>query len=824
MNRQEILNIINNETSSFQIMDLMRDIIFKNKTLDLVFYKYFYSDLSSYTNYDLVKHYYICGINENRIPNRDAFKKLFPDFVLEDFRLLYDNECCNKNEYQIMYHYSTNYKLYYPNLNSLYNEIEKYDLNLHYALNEKELSNMNYLQICLHKAAEIEKNEKNKEVESFYNLYNEKINEISKIFNFNKNFEEIKSFMKYKKKKIKNFVFNKETFYKNYPDFDFNFYSKQIYVDNVNDLELYCMNYFLKYGLIERHFINEEIFRNFFFLKNLGDDWLEIYKLSLKSKSCTYLILNNFEGGSYKYFLDLVMEYGNNYYKVIKNQTHLNKINFKENDTIFIQYVDNFSLDNILEIKNKFNLKVIVSVHDFYWLTQDFNCSSLDNHIKYQNFNIEQHVLTFLKSCTKIICPSKFVYEKYLNLKLDNLILVRHNDFNIENHTKRIEIKNKTLNLAVLTHFSVYKGRKIYEILRRIYHNQEYNGYKINILTIGNEIDPYEEKEFFDFILKYNINSLLYLNNYGETWSYSLSKGLKTGLPILYNNIGSFIERITPCYKYQKFFENENKISKFLTHNWDTKILERFESFLDVTIKNSTNNTIPIYKNDFNFALKTSFFYDSLFKKELPISHIDFYLFYDPEIKNYSEYHFNGMAIEFQNYEDRIEDIFNDNICDLFFIITPSQFGKITMLTNFFKKNNYLKIDNSPVLFININTEITHPEIEKFKESILKSCKENIFSDCIFVFNNYHKNKNYNDKMIENVKEIDKLTINYNNIQSIIYNENLENKDYENLFTKLCANYKKNGDKLNRMFLINCNKIYQFLGLIKSLYSMPLSL
>ena len=48
-------------------------------------------------------------------------------------------------------------------------------------------------------------------------------------------------------------------------------------------------------------------------------------------------------------------------------------------------------------------------------------------------------------------------------------------------------------------------------------------------------------------VIKNNkIHALLYLNKYGETWCYSLSKAIKTGLPILYNNLGAFKERLIP--------------------------------------------------------------------------------------------------------------------------------------------------------------------------------------------------------------------------------------------------------------------------------------
>ena len=51
---------------------------------DPVFYKKAYSDLSRYIN--LRAHYALCGKLENRLPNEQTFKALYPLFDLEVYR------------------------------------------------------------------------------------------------------------------------------------------------------------------------------------------------------------------------------------------------------------------------------------------------------------------------------------------------------------------------------------------------------------------------------------------------------------------------------------------------------------------------------------------------------------------------------------------------------------------------------------------------------------------------------------------------------------------------------------------------------------------
>ena len=820
MDKTQILDILNSNPSTSDIINLMKSLFFEKSVLDFNFYKNFYTDLTDYSDYELLKHYYYYGIEENRIPNREIFSKLYPDFVLDEYRSIYSKECYKKNEYQIFYDYSLNFKKNYSNFNLLKQDLLNHDLNFHYIFNKNTFDDINFFEICLDKINDYKQDVEKFKFKEDYNKNFKKNFEINKILDCNKNFYELQVYLNQKKKSTKNLIFDKLSFYKAYPDFDYIFYSKQIFVEDNDNLELYCINYFLKYGLIEKHFINEQVFTEFFYLKNLGENWLEIYKMSLKSKECTYIILNNYEGGSYKFFIDLVCEYRNNYFKVIKNNTHLKNINFKENDKIFIQNLDGFTFNDLVEIKQRFKVKIFIHLSDFNWLSKNLDIKSEENYKNYLDvISIDADTLNFMNSCNNLICPSNFVFQIYSKFKLKNLIQVDNNDFDFDNGITRVKVKEEAINLGVLTTNNVQKGKNIYDILKRIYHNKYHNGFKINFLTIGDEISSYEEKEFFDILIKHNINSLLYLNSYGDTWSYCLSKGLKSGLPILYNNIGSFADRIKPNHKNYILFDDEKQISRFTEHNYNQNILSKFENFLNITLSNSMNAQVEIYKNDIDFSLKTNIFYDSFFKRNLPVSYIDFYAIYDTSIRNYNNYHLEGLAIKYNSDNENINEIFENNLNFKLFLITSSEnLNNIDYFIELFNRDNYLKIDNLPVLFI----ESSGDDVEDFKRTLIQKCKDYNLLGCKIILNDNNLKTNekyYSDKVFETSDEINKFIVNSNKIQTITYNENLTNDDFKKIFLKLCANYKKNEDKINKMFLIDCNNSSYFLGLIKSMYT-----
>jgi hypothetical protein len=120
----------------------------------------------------------------------------------------------------------------------------------------------------------------------------------------------------------------------------------------------------------------------------------------------------------------------------------------------------------------------------------------------------------------------------------------------------------------------------------------------INWFIVGVNIPSYSENEFYDYIKKYNIHALTFLNKWGETWCYSLTKAFHSGLPIIYNNFGVFKERIPENTKhYFKVYDNEN----------DTdigKLYSTFEKMISYIIK------YQIDKESINY----NEYYDNLFK------------------------------------------------------------------------------------------------------------------------------------------------------------------------------------------------------------------
>ena len=139
--------------------------------------------------------------------------------------------------------------------------------------------------------------------------------------------------------------------------------------------------------------------------------------------------------------------------------------------------------------------------------------------------------------------------------------------------------------MGVFSPLCKYKGQRYIFYLKNKYRD-------INFYIVGQNIPYYNEEGFFDHLRKYNINGFLMLNEWGETYSYLLTKILNSGLPLLYNNFGALQERVPHNMEhYFKVFDSEQT-----ENNTKFELLDnKFNEFIDY-IQTNHGNSSP-YEN-----------------------------------------------------------------------------------------------------------------------------------------------------------------------------------------------------------------------------------
>jgi hypothetical protein len=542
-------------------------------TFDLEFYNYYYEDLFIFANgnkYALMRHYHTNGKNEGRWVCEEDFYKEYPTFDLEFYNYYYEDSFifANGNKYVLMRYYHTTGKKEGMLCceEDFYKEYPTFDL-------------------------------------EFYNHYNA---DLYKIFGGNKY-----ALMRHYHTNGKNEgrIICEEDFYKEYPTFDLEFYRFN------NDLPIFAndnkyelMNHYHTTGKYQGRWVCEEDFTKKCFNSNT-----------------IFHILHNLAGGTEIYVYNLINIYNNYthilikiigdfYVEINKKKFHidyLSKLFENNSNTVFLHHLlyinNNNSLsinDNVsnILINNKYIKKILI-IHDYFLL---FN--QTPNPVKSKNLipaieNIEETNKIF--NCfNKVIFNSEncyLNYKKYIN-PINNAIIL-NNVPDIDYYNIRCFPRNKnTYNIGIIGYVMnhEHKGKILFKKIIDSYNNN--TKYKFIVFGENNYNDEfnysniictgkYENSEIFNLINEKDIDFFLFLSTFEETYSFTLSIALKFGLPIIYNNIGSYTERLSSYKNCFPFIEDDYMEIHNIINNIENNFIN------DKNVKPFEYDNMVLYKN-----------------------------------------------------------------------------------------------------------------------------------------------------------------------------------------------------------------------------------
>ena len=339
------------------------------------------------------------------------------------------------------------------------------------------------------------------------------------------------------------------------------------------------------------------------YLMNLNKNYLEFYS---NPKTKNILNISHLGGGTQKYMDDLkkiFIEYNfidfekfnidTDYSELYKEFNidiiHINSILFNNLKTNYTYFFNNYFV----------NCEKYITIHDYQWLFPNNPNLSKDEF-----FSIKLDQLDDFKNllllCAKIIFPSNNIYNNYskyidIDKYKNKIFIVEHSDKIINNNFLRIPKIENVINIAYVGNFVKYKGSNIFKNI--ICKNLKFEHFELKYHIFGsidtNELkyyhenpdniffhNKYNDEEIIDLLYNNNIHGLLHLSLFEESYCYSLTNSINSGLPILYLNRGSFTERL----------QNNNKC---FDTNLDN-ILPRMNDFLKYIINNE--NSCDFYK------------------------------------------------------------------------------------------------------------------------------------------------------------------------------------------------------------------------------------
>jgi len=346
-----------------------------------------------------------------------------------------------------------------------------------------------------------------------------------------------------------------------------------------------------------------------------------------------YVINNLRVGGASKFLNDLIQSFPDVLFVRLPDKKSLMSTNIQKTDMVFVNHLINtdISASDLLELKAKSNAMLVIHLHDFYFLTpQRRERTGISMHTSYLlSKDIEASTKSFFSSCTHIITPSMFVRKRLLqSYSGENIVTVYPNDYYVSREkVVRPTVQNREINIGMFASLVDVKGAKFVEILRARY--PAYLNYTVNFKIIGVNLPKYNDTadSFNALVEAAHIHGLVYLSRFAETYCYAMTKYLNTKLPILYNGIGAFKERLVNEIGTYEVFGNENAISQALFASLQSRamyepvnpdnslpiLFEKFEHFLKDIIKNSKDEKYEFPSTKFEVRP----FYKSLFRDYL---------------------------------------------------------------------------------------------------------------------------------------------------------------------------------------------------------------
>lgn len=526
--------------------------------LDINIYKLLHNDLKNMNEIELIDHYKNYGFNEGRIGNQDQYLKFFLDFDINFYKTIHE-DLNNMTNNELLNHYYNHGK----NEGRLKNEQQYlYFLKIYNVI--FKIFNINYNKIS--------SRELHSQINGFVNLLN-------------------------KKKNINELVLNN----------DFK-------LQNLNKDEI--ISYFIKYNILDY------------------DSYIE--------NNNVYHLTHNFGGGT-NIYVDNIQKIFPNYNHIIINiidQDYIIINNDLKIDKSFIKNIINTKgllivhhllyydknddctriASEILDTINSINMIKIFIVHD-YFLFNQFKPNPIKSEIsQFLSDNLISKIKIFFSNFDKIFFNSINCYNNYLKyIPLINNSTILNVVPDISYYSNRIfPIRKEKYNIGIIgriccTHKGIFIADKIINIINNNYENKykfiiigTSNLHKNNLVVTG----EYNNNNIFSLINEHDIDYFLFLSAFEETYSFTLSIALHTGLPIIYNNIGSYSERLANynnCYPFLE--DNCEDIINILNNIDENTNIIRSEKNRQLIYPNLYNNIPEFSKflkidNNLNFDIK----------------------------------------------------------------------------------------------------------------------------------------------------------------------------------------------------------------------------
>lgn len=293
------------------------------------------------------------------------------------------------------------------------------------------------------------------------------------------------------------------------------------------------------------------------------------------------LVISGVEGGgSFRYVRDLerFFQKVGVPFVYLSHLNDLTQSSVRNGQTLILQQLINtpFSLSDVNEYIERYQLKCIIPVHDNYFCSGYARVNVYDpmvnNPTQCENYVLDPEQARLLQNASRLIFPSQYIHDFFLQVcqgmprLREKCVITDHIDFCVVTAPpmRKDETHDRCIRLATITEVSVYKGVNILRDMMThcqcfssdCMYRIEYHLFGAISATLRDDIKrafphhvvihgAYQEGNVLSLLTQHRIHGLVFANQWPETYSYAFTKGLMSHLPILYSPLGAIAERVS---------------------------------------------------------------------------------------------------------------------------------------------------------------------------------------------------------------------------------------------------------------------------------------
>jgi hypothetical protein len=459
------------------------------------------------------------------------------------------------------------------------------------------------------------------------------------------------------------------------------------------------------------------------------------------------------------------------------------KFNIKKVVKIFVNHIMEYS-GNFLNFLFKMNKEVSTITHDYSLIKGSYQsqpyydqlCNSIDDNNLINLFD-------------KIITQNEMNIVNIKNKLIENKDIIISELPDFKKRQELISFKNQEIIIGIIGSITQHKGIKNIEDMNKYIKNNSLNMRIIIIGSCANKNILHEEyktiNEFNNLLVKYKPNVLIETTIWPETYSYSLTLCMLTGLPIICfdkkfpsvikNRLENYDKKHYVEHVDKNLFDLINKVKQ--TYLFTVKPVKYYNSFWDDYFIKNEEKTITFSTNNKNLVLITS----KIIVSDNPLIYIDKRSSYTREqrfeqtietIKSIRQYIPNSYIviidnsdlnnteiIELKNIVDKLINITFDELLNDYTDKSPYKgYGELMQQVTFYneflkfvdttKINHFFKISGRYL----VNDEFDY-KIYDNNENIFKK-NEKITNRNYYYTSFYKIDKNYLHKYFNNLYKI----------------------------------------------------------------------